>query len=159
MNQADFPGAVYIDYIKELTAELNLLKQRKNLVAWTRLIIILLLIAAVWYLHNVNTTATIVISIVLIAVFTRLIIIATNYNNKIENTRVLIDINEQEIAIANGQYHQMPDGAAFLYPTHPYANDLDINQTSQAHYVGNTVMPQVKQGNMKALKKVYSKWK
>ncbi|QEM05761.1 transpeptidase family protein [Mucilaginibacter rubeus] len=38
-----------------------------------------------------------------------------------------------------------------------YANDLDINQTSQAHFVGNTVMPQVKQGNMKALKKVYSK--
>jgi cell division protein FtsI (penicillin-binding protein 3) len=38
-----------------------------------------------------------------------------------------------------------------------YANDLDINQSSQTHYVGNTVMPQVKQGNMKALKKVYSK--
>ncbi|PWK77695.1 cell division protein FtsI (penicillin-binding protein 3) [Mucilaginibacter oryzae] len=38
-----------------------------------------------------------------------------------------------------------------------YANDLDINQTPQTRFVGNTTMPQIKQGNLKALKKVYSK--
>jgi cell division protein FtsI (penicillin-binding protein 3) len=38
-----------------------------------------------------------------------------------------------------------------------YANDLDINQSPQTHLVGNTIMPQIKQGNLKALKKVYSK--
>lgn len=38
-----------------------------------------------------------------------------------------------------------------------YANDLDINQTPQTRFVGNTTMPQIKQGNLKALKKVYNK--
>jgi cell division protein FtsI (penicillin-binding protein 3) len=38
-----------------------------------------------------------------------------------------------------------------------YASDLDINQTPPVRYVGNTTLPVVKQGNVKALHKVYSK--
>jgi cell division protein FtsI (penicillin-binding protein 3) len=40
-----------------------------------------------------------------------------------------------------------------------YSNDLDINQTVQAqqHFVGNTNLPQIKKGNQKALKQVYTK--
>ncbi|SDD59587.1 cell division protein FtsI (penicillin-binding protein 3) [Mucilaginibacter pineti] len=38
-----------------------------------------------------------------------------------------------------------------------YANDMEINQSPPANIVGNTTMPKVKQGNMKALKQVYSK--
>jgi len=38
-----------------------------------------------------------------------------------------------------------------------YASDLDINQTALIHYVGNTNLPQIKKGNVKALKQVYTK--
>lgn len=38
-----------------------------------------------------------------------------------------------------------------------YANDMEINQSPATHLVGNTSMPKVKQGNLKALKKVYTK--
>jgi cell division protein FtsI (penicillin-binding protein 3) len=38
-----------------------------------------------------------------------------------------------------------------------YASDLDINQSAPAHYVGNTNLPQIKKGNVKALKQVYGK--
>lgn len=38
-----------------------------------------------------------------------------------------------------------------------YSSDLEMNQASQVHYVGNTNMPQVKKGNPKAIKEVYSK--
>jgi len=38
-----------------------------------------------------------------------------------------------------------------------YANDLEMNHNSPIHYVGNTTLPKVKQGNMKALKQVYTK--
>jgi cell division protein FtsI (penicillin-binding protein 3) len=38
-----------------------------------------------------------------------------------------------------------------------YASDLDMNQAAPMHYVGNTNMPQIKKGNLKALKEVYSK--
>lgn len=38
-----------------------------------------------------------------------------------------------------------------------YASDLDINQPALIHYVGNTNLPQIKKGNVKALKQVYSR--
>ncbi|MDB5004991.1 MAG: penA [Mucilaginibacter sp.] len=38
-----------------------------------------------------------------------------------------------------------------------YASDLDINHSAPLHLVGNTTMPKVKQGNLAALKQVYSK--
>jgi cell division protein FtsI (penicillin-binding protein 3) len=38
-----------------------------------------------------------------------------------------------------------------------YANDMEINQPAPIRFVGNTSMPKVKQGNLKALKHVYNK--
>lgn len=38
-----------------------------------------------------------------------------------------------------------------------YASDLSINQNQQLHMVGNTTLPGFKQGNLKALHKVYDK--
>jgi len=38
-----------------------------------------------------------------------------------------------------------------------YANDMEINQPSPVTLVGNTSMPKVKRGNLKALKHVYNK--
>ncbi len=38
-----------------------------------------------------------------------------------------------------------------------YASDLDMNQAAPMHYVGNTNLPQIKKGNLKALKQVYAK--
>lgn len=38
-----------------------------------------------------------------------------------------------------------------------YSNDIQINKNTNTRFVGNTTMPKVKQGNVKALKHVYSK--
>jgi cell division protein FtsI (penicillin-binding protein 3) len=38
-----------------------------------------------------------------------------------------------------------------------YASDLDIKHSAPVHFVGNTTMPKVKQGNLAALKHVYNK--
>jgi cell division protein FtsI (penicillin-binding protein 3) len=38
-----------------------------------------------------------------------------------------------------------------------YSSDLDMNQATPMHFVGNTNLPQVKKGNVKALKEIYSK--
>lgn len=38
-----------------------------------------------------------------------------------------------------------------------YASDLDMNQATPMRFVGNTNLPQVKTGNVKALKQVYTK--
>ena len=38
-----------------------------------------------------------------------------------------------------------------------YSSDLDMNQASPIHFLGNTNLPQVKKGSVKALKQVYAK--
>jgi cell division protein FtsI (penicillin-binding protein 3) len=38
-----------------------------------------------------------------------------------------------------------------------YSSDLDMNQASPMHFAGNTNLPQVKKGNVQALKQVYGK--
>jgi cell division protein FtsI (penicillin-binding protein 3) len=38
-----------------------------------------------------------------------------------------------------------------------YASDMAMNHSAPAHYVGNTTLPRVKQGNLQALKQVYTK--
>jgi cell division protein FtsI (penicillin-binding protein 3) len=38
-----------------------------------------------------------------------------------------------------------------------YASDQSMNQATSMHYVGNTNLPQIKKGNVKALKQVYAK--
>ncbi len=38
-----------------------------------------------------------------------------------------------------------------------YASDMGMNQATPMHYVGNTNLPQIKRGNVKALKQVYTK--
>jgi cell division protein FtsI (penicillin-binding protein 3) len=38
-----------------------------------------------------------------------------------------------------------------------YSSDLEMNQASQTHFVGNTNMPKAKRGNLKAIRQVYSK--
>jgi cell division protein FtsI (penicillin-binding protein 3) len=38
-----------------------------------------------------------------------------------------------------------------------FSSDMDMNQAAPAHFVGNTNMPQIKKGNLNALKQVYTK--
>ncbi|WP_121246157.1 penicillin-binding protein [Mucilaginibacter phyllosphaerae] len=57
----------------------------------------------------------------------------------------------------NGYYAASVAGPVFReIADKVYASDLDMNQTP-AHLIGNTTLPKFKQGNLKALKKVYDK--
>jgi cell division protein FtsI (penicillin-binding protein 3) len=57
----------------------------------------------------------------------------------------------------NGYYAASVSGPAFReIADRIYASDMEVNQTP-AHLIGNTTLPKFKQGNLKALKKVYDK--
>ncbi|MFD0763936.1 penicillin-binding protein [Mucilaginibacter lutimaris] len=57
----------------------------------------------------------------------------------------------------NGYYAASVAGPAFReIADKVYAADMDLNQ-APAHLIGNTTLPKFKQGNLKALKKVYEK--
>lgn len=58
----------------------------------------------------------------------------------------------------NGYYGASVSGPVFReIADKVYAADMHINQNQTEHLVGNTSMPDVKQGNVKALKQVYNK--
>ncbi|MEP6749809.1 MAG: hypothetical protein ABJB86_18875 [Bacteroidota bacterium] len=139
MNHRSFPATEYQAHIDELEAQLSLLKKRKNRISWLRLAVIVLVAADVWYVYRASVLFTIVIAALLIAAFVRLIILAANNSTAIENTKRLIIIIKNEIAVAGGVYTQLPNGADFLYPTHNYANDLDIfGRASVYQYINRT---------------------
>ncbi|GGH15533.1 penicillin-binding protein [Mucilaginibacter phyllosphaerae] len=57
----------------------------------------------------------------------------------------------------NGYYAASVAGPVFReIADKVYASDMEVNQTP-AHLIGNTTLPKFKQGNLKALKKVYEK--
>ena len=147
MNHKSFPVVEYNTHADELNQQLGLLKKTKDRISWSRLAVILLLIADIWWFKSISILATVFVGILLLGVFIRLIIVAVNNGAAIENIKRLIGINQQEIDTGLGAYTQLPDGAQFLYPTHPYANDLDIfGRASVYQYINRT---NSQQGNAK----------
>ena len=136
---------VYKKRIDSLSAQLRVLRKRKDFISWSRLSIIFLLIGVGIYIYPIGALYAIFAGIFLVAVFLRLIILAANNTAVIENINRLISINQEELAIAAGNYTQRSDGSHFLYPTHPYTNDLDIfGRASVYQYINRT---QSEQGN------------
>ncbi len=121
------------------------MKKRKDSISWLRFAIVLLLIAALYYLYPLSALYSGICAFLLGAVFIRLVILAVNNSTATGNYKRLLAINQQELQIAAGQYTGLPDGAAFLSATHPYANDLDIfGKASLYQYTNRT---QSEQGN------------
>jgi len=146
MNHKSFPLALYNTEIERLTGLLLGLKKRKNSIAWTRFALVLLLIASLYYLYPLGLALTAIVSIILIAAFFRLVVLAVNNNNSIENQQRLISVCQAEIQIAEGHYLENANGARFLSATHPYANDLDIFGTASLYQYTNRTTSE--QGNL-----------
>ncbi len=151
MNHKSFPRDIYTAEIDRLNGQQLQLKKRKDIISWTRFGVILLLIAAIYYLHAVSLVFTIIIAVLLLVIFVRLVILATNNNAVIENNNRLVSINQDEIKIATGEYLNMPDGAHFLSPLHAYANDLDIFGKASLYQYSNRTSSE--QGN-----EIYANW-
>lgn len=67
-------------------------------------------------------------------------------NSDIENTEILIKINEQEIQVLQHQYTHLPDGLQYKPAVHDYANDLDIfGKASLYQYISRTTAEQAGQ--------------
>ncbi len=67
-----------------------------------------------------------VLIFICLAAFLRLVVAAVNTSEQIVHTTYLIAINEEELAVAGGNYHQRFDGKEFLPTVHDYAQDIDL---------------------------------
>ncbi|MES2774254.1 MAG: hypothetical protein V4722_08725 [Bacteroidota bacterium] len=133
------PTEIYLSRIESLTADRSILIKQKSLISWSRLAAIAAAIAGFYFFRSVHLGIAIGIGVLCLAAFFRLVVLAVNTAQKIDNLNRLIAINQQELNTANGQYFDMPNGAHHLPPLHHYANDLDIfGRASLYQYVNRT---------------------
>lgn len=136
MNHASFPAVQYDDAMKACEQRLQERTRRKSMISWARLLTVAVLLLFVYFSWNHWQWYNWVITIVLIAIFIRLVILATNNQALLKNEQLLLQLHQDEIKIAGGDFLSFPNGAAFAKAGHPYSNDLDIfGQASLYQYI------------------------
>ena len=135
MNPLEF----YQSKIALLATKLKKLQQKKSAFGWLRFGSISAIIAVFYFLWSLGMMYVIIVTIVLIIIFTRLLLADLKNKAAITNTVTLININKDEIKFLNDNYHDFPDGNEHIPNDHVYANDLDIfGKSSLFQYINRT---------------------
>jgi MutS domain V len=143
MKDATFPLHIYTTALTQLQQQLARLQKKRNTIAWLRLGVIFLLAVLIYYCYPNAIGAGLTAGILLLAVFLKLVIIALNNKEGIDNTQQLIFINQQEINIANNNYTHLDSGTHLQQALHPYTNDLDVfGRASLYQYFNRTTSQQ-----------------
>lgn len=118
--------AFYKQKLASLQWELEqLLKKRKGL-GILRLGSILALIAAFWLFWNMGWLYVLAASLVLVAVFIKLLYDDVENKEKIALTKNLVHIQQTELKALQGDYFSFDTGENHIPKEHPYCNDMDI---------------------------------
>ena len=133
------PSDIYNQRILSFSAQITRLQVILNRIAWSRFLTIIALVAVCWYLKGINVFYALGAAAAFLAVFLRLVAIAARQKQSLRNASLLLQINQQELRIAAGEYVDLPDGKEFLPPLHDYAHDLDIfGRSSLYQYLNRT---------------------
>jgi hypothetical protein len=133
------PLEIYQQRIDSLTADRSKALSRQQLLGWSRFALAIIFGVSIYALHNQPFSTLLPLLILLVAIFLRLVILASRNNEKIRNLDRLISINREEIDILNGVYVNRKDGADFVPHEHAYAEDLDIfGRASLYQYLNRT---------------------
>lgn len=124
--QNQSPHATYSKEVQKHQAYLQELLEKRSQLGWTRLIVFL---ATAFFSYQVFVTAGIVGLVVValgIGVLLYLISKDVTNNQRITNTKTLIQINDEELEVLINNYHEKFDGKIYSPTVHDYANDLDL---------------------------------
>jgi ABC-type multidrug transport system fused ATPase/permease subunit len=119
-------ASIYQEEKKKFEDQLATLKKKQNLFGWLRLGIVIITAIIAFYLFNSSIFFGVIIVIIGITLFLFIVSLDTDNNNQIENRRLLIRINQEEIDSLNGNYAYKYDGIEYLPAVHDYAADLDL---------------------------------
>ena len=104
------PTIFYRKRIDNLQEQLKKLQQRKSSFGWLRFGSIAAIIIAFYVLWSLGVWYVIIVSILLLAVFIRLLFADLNNKAAIARTSYLININKDELKFLDGNYHGFPEG-------------------------------------------------
>lgn len=127
--------AVYINALKYYKSnieksknEISNMESNITKVGWSRLVIVIIMIALGYFLYNKNSLIPLILSeVLLIAAF---IVVATYHNkliNKKEKVERFLEINEKGVKRINGEFKSIEDdGSEYINDSHPFSSDIDI---------------------------------
>ena len=117
---------VYRQRTEELSKLLKDQQKKKNIIGWARLIVFVLTIILSYQSFVAFGLWGVVAVVAGLAILLYLVSIDVDNNQKISNTKTLLRINEEELAILRHNFYDRFDGSTFSIDQHSYANDLDI---------------------------------
>lgn len=120
------PTAVYRQQIEKHSADLKFFLRKRNLFGWIRLIVFVATIIVSYKVFVDYAWLGLVPFVIGIGTFIYLFLTDADNNEKIANTKRLININEEELKILANDYLHRNDGSEFSPAVHDYANDLDL---------------------------------
>ena len=107
---------------------------------------VFVLTAAGVYFSITNWQLTAVIAVVGVASFLLLLSKYTDFKAERERFKRLIKINEDELEIVSGNFHDKPDGSEFQNPNHFYSLDIDLfGKGSFFQFINRTTLKEGKQ--------------
>lgn len=127
--------AVYINALKYYKSnieksknEISNMESNITKVGWSRLVIVIIMMALGYFLYSKNSLIPLILSeVLLIAAF---IVVATYHNkliNKKEKVERFLEINEKGVKRINGEFKSIEDdGSEYINDSHPFSSDIDI---------------------------------
>ena len=119
------PIQFYKSQIEIYQGKLNAFKSKLLCFSLTRIAVYLLGVFGIYY-YFLELEIAITIAVVSISVFLILLSRHTDAKKQRDLVKAILKINEEEISIASGAFHDRFDGAAYQDPSHFYSLDIDL---------------------------------
>ncbi|MCO4821413.1 MAG: DNA mismatch repair protein MutS [Flavobacteriaceae bacterium] len=119
------PIQFYKSQIEIYQGKLNAFKSKLLCFSLTRIAVYLLGVFGIYY-YFLELEVAIAIAVVSISVFLILLSKHTDAKKQRDLVRAILKINEEEISIASGSFHDRFDGVAYQNPSHFYSLDIDL---------------------------------
>lgn len=121
----DQPLKYYQDHLGIYKAQAQKLHKKMTALSLYRLIVFVAMVFGVYYLYG-QWQIALIIAVVGMALFLYLLSKYNDVKAQKQFHEALVKINEAEIKIASGDFHDRKDGSKFQDPNHFYSLDIDL---------------------------------
>lgn len=139
------PRTFYTSQIKKYDSFLKKASQKLAFSSMLRLAVFLIVAYLVYFFFG-NVTAVVASLLIGIAIFLVLVSRHSDLKYDRDKYRELIRINETELSVLERNYKDLPTGAEFEDPEHPFSQDIDLfGSSSFFQYMNRTALIEGKQ--------------
>lgn len=121
----DQPLKYYQDHLGIYKAQAQKLHKKMTALSLYRLMVFVAMVFGVYYLFN-EWQVALIVAVVGVSLFLYLLSKYNDVKAQKQFHEALVKINEAEIKIASGDFHDRKDGSKFQDPNHFYSLDIDL---------------------------------